>query len=302
MLDLMFSEDLGQRSQELADAFLAAEKTLKIVKVSLPFTVPEFFSAPSRMRFRRALHVLDTFIQDVIALRRSSAEPRSDLLAMYLAARDEETGNGLSDQLLRDEMMTLLSAGHETVSDAMTWTFYELMRHPDLYDRLLEEADREPQSTMPPSDGGTGESFAGMAFQEGLRLYPPGWGFLRAAIEQDAILSFRIPAGSRLILSPYVIHRDPAIWDEPDRFDPDRFSSGQTAGRHRFAWFPFSGGPRQCIGAGLAMMEAQMTLLGVSQAVRLQLEPGQTIRPLPRVSLKPDGPIWVRATLRNTSA
>ena len=218
-------------------------------------------------------------------MRRSSAEPRSDLLAMSLAARDEETGNGLSDQLLRDEMMTLLSAGHETVSDAMTWTFYELMRHPDLYDRLLEEADREPQSTMPPSDGGTGESFAGMAFQEGLRLYPPGWGFLRAAIEQDAILlSFRIPAGSRLILSPYVIHRDPAIWDEPDRFDPDRFSSGQTAERHRFAWFPFSGGPRQCIGAGLAMMEAQMTLLGVSQAVRLQLEPGQTIRPLPRVS------------------
>jgi cytochrome P450 len=298
MLDLMFSEDLGERSEELASAFLAAEGTLNIARVFLPVTLPLSVPTPGHLRFRGALKVLDGYIHGVIAARRNSGVERSDLLSMYLSAHDEETGDVLSDQLVRDEMITLLSAGHETVSDAITWAFYELINHPAAYDRVCAEADALSSDAAASFAEPPPNSFIAMVFLEALRLYPPGWGFLRTAIHDDNILGFRIPAGCRLILSPYVIHRDSAVWKDPDVFDPERFSTERSAGRHRFAWFPFSGGPRQCIGAGLALMEAHITLTAISRVVRLEMMPGTRIRPLPRVSLKPDRPVMVRARLR----
>jgi cytochrome P450 len=140
-----------------------------------------------------------------------------------------------------------------------------------------------------------------MAFQEGLRLYPPGWGFLRTAIKEDEILGYPIAPGTRLVLSPYVMHHDARLWEDPERFDPERFTPERSAGRHRFAWFPFSAGPRMCIGAGMAMLEAQLLIPMLSRAVRFELVEGQTIRPLPRVSLKPDRPVMVRARLRGNA-
>jgi cytochrome P450 len=300
MLDLMFSKDLGERSEQLAAAFLAAEQTLNIARVFLPVSLPASVPTPGNLRFQRALRVLDGYIHDVISGRRTSGAERSDLLSMYLSSRDEETGGVLSDQLVRDEMITLLSAGHETVSDAITWAFYELMQHPSAYDRVCAEADAPLQDAETPEPASN--SFVAMVFQEALRLYPPGWGFLRTAIHEDHILGYRFPAGARIILSPYVVHRDSGIWPDPDCFDPDRFTPERSAGRPRFAWFPFSGGPRQCIGAGLAMMEAQITLTELSRAVRFELEPGVEVRPLPRVSLKPDRSVMVRAKLRAGAA
>jgi len=297
MLDLMFSEDLQDRSESLAVAFLQAEQSLNVVRVFLPVEVPSWVPTPSNIRFNRALAVLDGFIADVIAHRRSSGVARTDLLAAYLTARDDEHGTGLDDRLLRDEMITLLSAGHETVSDSLAWTFFELMKHPDCYDRVCAEADATSSKSNPLEAAGA-VPYTTMAFQEGLRLYPPGWGFLRTALKEDEILGYRIPAGTRLVLSPYLMHRDARLWDEPERFDPERFTPERSAGRHRFAWFPFSAGPRMCIGAGMAMLEAQLLIAMLSRAVRFELVEGQAIRPLPRVSLKPDRPVMVHARLR----
>jgi cytochrome P450 len=192
-------------------------------------------------------------------------------------------------------MITLLSAGHETVSDSITWAFFELMKDPEAYTRVQAEAG-EVQATEPLA-AASASPFITTVIQEALRLYPPGWGFLRTAIDDDTICGYRIPAGARVVVSPYLMQRDAQYWPEPDRFDPERFTAERSAGRHRFAWFPFSAGPRQCIGAGLAMLEAQLTIQKLSRAVRLELVPGQSIRPLPRVSLKPNGPVMVRARL-----
>ena len=297
MLDLMFSDDLQDRSQAISKAFLQAEQTLDIVRAFLPIDVPQWVPTPSNIRFNRALAVLDGFIRDVVAERRSSGVVRSDLLSSYLEARDEQGGAGLDDTLLRDEMITLLPAGHETVSDSITWAFIELMQHADAYDRVCAEADSLPEAIAPLALTSQ-VPFMTMVVQEALRLYPPGWGFLRTAIQEDVILGYRIPAGARVLLSPYLMHRDSSLWNDPDRFDPERFTPTQSAGRHRFAFFPFSAGPRQCIGAGMAMLEAQLTLALTSSAVRLELVDRQPIRPLPRVSLKPASPVMVRARAR----
>jgi cytochrome P450 len=300
MLDLMFSDDLQDRSESLAVAFLQAEQSLNVVRVFLPVEVPSWLPTPSNIRFDRALAVLDVFIADVIAHRRASGVARDDLLAAYLNARDEEQGTGLDDRLLRDEMVTLLSAGHETVSDSLAWTFVELMKHPECYDRVCAEADAA-SSKSSGLEAAAAVPYTTMAFQEGLRMYPPGWGFLRTAIKEDEILGYHIPAGTRLVLSPYLMHRDARLWNEPERFDPERFTPERSAGRHRFAWFPFSAGPRMCIGAGMAMLEAQLLIAMLSRIVRFELVEGQTIHPLPRVSLKPSGPVMVRARLRSES-
>jgi cytochrome P450 len=297
MLHLLFSEDLGEHSQDLSRAFLTVEHDLNIARVFLPLQVPQWLPTPSNLRFKHALAVLDAFIQEVIALRRSGGAQRADLLSAYLHMRDGESESALSDKLLRDEMITLLSAGHETVSDAITWAFYELMNHPDAYARVLAEADASVPDANPLA-AASALPFTTMVIQEALRLYPPGWGFLRTAIGADTICGYTIPAGSRVIVSPYLIQRDSAYWDDPDRFEPERFTEERSAERHRFAWFPFSAGPRQCIGAGLATLEAQLTIMRLSRVIRLELVPGQTIRPLPRVSLKPNGPVMVRAHLR----
>jgi cytochrome P450 len=140
-----------------------------------------------------------------------------------------------------------------------------------------------------------------MVFQEALRLYPPGWAFARTAVSDDVICGYSVAAGSRVYLSPYILHRHPGIWERPESFEPQRFSPENSAQRHRFAWFPFGAGPRQCIGAGLAMLEAQITIAMLSQYVQFELIPGQKIRPLPRVSLKPNGPVWVRIRARHRS-
>jgi cytochrome P450 len=300
ILQLIFGEDLGAKSEELAAAFLTAEHELNLLRALVPVHLPDWIPTPSRLRFRRSLQVLDGFIFDAVAQRRSPLSGRSDLLSMYLHARDDESGQSLSDQLVRDEMITLMSAGHETVSDSITWAFYLLMNHPDVYGRVAAEADTALGDRKPLLADVASLPLTAMVFKEALRLYPPAWGFARTALADDAICGYPIAAGSRVYLCPYLLHRHPEIWERPESFQPQRFSPENSAQRHRFAWFPFGGGPRQCIGAGLAMLEAQITIAMLSQRVHFELLPGQHIRPLARVSLKPNGPVWIRIRARGT--
>ena len=206
---------------------------------------------------------------------------------MLLSARDEETGAGMTDRQLRDEVLTMLLAGHETTSLALSWTYYLLSQHPDVERSIADEVDRVV--------GGGRPSFAHLdrltctrrAIEESLRLYPPAWGFSRQAIGDDEIGGYRVPRGSLVFLIPFVIHRRPKLWPDPDRFDPDRFAPEHESARPRFAYIPFGGGPRGCIGNQFAMVEAQLIVAAIAQRYRIELVPDQDIRPEPLITLRP---------------
>ena len=264
------------------------------------FPLPGVIPTPRNLRFRAALRALDRVVMSLIAERRRDGADRGDLLSMLLAARDEDTGDGLGDQQLRDEVMTLLLAGHETTAMALSWTFYLLSLHPGARRRLETEVDAAPAG----GDGGGADElqrlrYTRMVLDEALRLYPPAWVVTRSADGPDEIGGFAIPAGSRVLVSPYVTQHDPALWDDPEGFDPERFApEAQAAGRPRYAYFPFGGGPHLCIGAGFATMEATIVLATVARRLRLDLEPGRPVAIEPLVTLRPKPGIWVTARPR----
>ena len=190
---------------------------------------------------------------------------------MLLSARDEETGEGMTDDQLRVEVMTFLLAGQETTALALTWTWYLLSRHPDARRRLEEEIDSVLDGRPPEYTDLVNLPYTRMVVDETMRLYPPAWGFSRQALSDDQLGGFALPRGWLVFVIPYVLHRLPAFWEHPDAFDPERFSPERSADRPKFVYLPFSAGPRQCIGNQFALIEAQLTVATLAQAYRLHL-------------------------------
>jgi cytochrome P450 len=224
-----------------------------------------------------------------IAERRRDGADRGDLLSMLLATRDEETGEGMTDRQLRDEVMTLMLAGHETTAMTLSWTLYLLSLHPAARRALQDEVDRVLAGRPPGTDDLPQLPYTRAVIEEAMRLYPPAWAVTRSVTAADEVDGFLIPAGSMTMLSPYATHRDPSLWQNPEGFDPDRFHATQDVDlpRPRYAYFPFGGGPHLCIGAGFAMMEAQILLATLVQRLRLDLVPGLPIELEPLVTLRP---------------
>ena len=193
---------------------------------------------------------------------------------MLLRARDEETGEGMTDRQLRDEMMTFLLAGHETTAVALSWTWYLLARHPSVLESLRAEVPSALGGRTPAPDDVPRLRYARMVVEEAMRLYPPVWGFFRQALGPDTLGEHTVPKGAVIFISPYVTHRHPRFWDDPERFDPERFTPERARERPRFAYVPFSGGPRLCIGNEFALMEAQLAVAMTVQRYRLELAPG----------------------------
>ncbi|HXU01896.1 MAG TPA: cytochrome P450 [Polyangia bacterium] len=300
----LFDRDLTDEADAVGGA-LQVVLHHTIDKLAALFPLPGAVPTPKNLRFRAALRALDRVVLSLIAERRRDGADRGDLLSMLLAARDEDTGEGLSDRQLRDEVMTLLLAGHETTAMALSWTFYLLSLHPGARRTLEKEVDAAP----PGGGNGNGAAGAGpgdlarlrytrMVLDEALRLYPPAWVVTRSADAPDEIGGFAIPAGSRVLVSPYVTQHDPALWDDPEGFDPERFAPEADAGRPRYAYFPFGGGPHLCIGAGFATMEATIVLATVARRLRLDLEPGRPVTIDPLVTLRPKPGIFVTARPR----
>jgi cytochrome P450 len=213
---------------------------------------------------------------------------------MLMTARDPETGEGMTDVQLRDEAMTIFTAGHETTANALTWTLYLLSLHPAWERRLREEiaqilGDRPPRLEDLPR-----LVLVERVLKESMRLFPPVWGLERSVLEADVIGGFEIPKGSWIFMSPYRIHRDDRFWDNPEGFDPDRFTPEAEAARHKGAYAPFSLGPRKCIGEGFAMLEARLLLPSLLRRVRFEVVPGQKIVPEPTVTLRPKGGLRMR--------
>ena len=281
----MFSTDLGataaivNRTWPIINRRIGETFWSTKLETSLPL--------PANRRFWRALRELETVVYQIIADRRKTQRDESDLLSMFLAARDEETGAGMTDRQLRDEVVTMLLAGHETTSLALSWTYYLLSQHPEVEQGIADEVERVIGDGQPGFEHLDRLICTRRAIEESLRLYPPAWGFSRRALGDDGIGGYRVPKGALVFLIPFVIHRRPALWPNPDRFDPDRFTPEQEAQRPRFAYIPFGGGPRGCIGNQFAMVEAQLIVAAIAQRYRIELMRDQDIRPEPLITLRP---------------
>lgn len=282
----LFGAQVKQQADTVDWAF--SELTGQIVDRFRRFQIiPPVLPTRQDRRFRAATRALDGVVYQIIAERRGRGEDTGDLLSMLMLARDEETGAAMDDQQLHDEVLTMLVAGHETTATALSWAWALLAQHPQVEAKLHAEVDalggRAPSAADLPR-----LPYARMIVDETLRLYPPVYILSRKVKQDDVIGGHRIPAGSSVDISPYVTHRHPAFWDKPDAFVPERFAPDQAA-RPRFAYFPFSGGPRQCIGNSFALMEAQLILSTVAQRFRLRLQPGQVVTPDPLITLRPRG-------------
>jgi cytochrome P450 len=282
----MFGTDLGEDEEEfrhtVSEGMVYANHLMNHF-ITLPIVIP----TPANRRGGKAIAKLDRIVTRIIDDRRRSGEERNDLLAMLLAARDAETNAAMDDRQLRDEMVTFLVAGHETTAVALSWTWYLLSQNPDAERRLHAEVDEVLGDRLPTVDDLKDLPYTRMVLEESMRLYPPVWATSREPYEDDEVGGVRLPAGTTVTLSQYVTHRDPAFWPEPERFDPERFNPERSAERPEYAYFPFGGGPRRCVGQQFAMMEGQIALAMISRRLRLRLVPGHPVEPDPILTLRP---------------
>lgn len=289
----LFGIDLSREAHALTGAVLTCLDHI-IYKARVLITPPDFLPTPRNLRFRRALRALDQAVFDLIDGRARAADPGDDLLGMLLKARDPQNGRPLDRQQLRDEVITLLIAGHETVASALTWSFYLLAGHPAAWDELHAEVQAVLGGRLPASADLPRLAFTGQVFDEALRLYPPAWLITRKAVAADEFDGARVPAGALVIISTYAVHRHADFWPDAERFDPHRFAEGEEERRPRFAYIPFGGGPRLCIGNHFALAEARLILAMVAQRFRLSLMPDAAVFPDPLVTIRPRGGLPMR--------
>jgi cytochrome P450 len=251
------------------------------------YFLPERFPLPGERRYRAAIAAVDEAMLRVVRARRQGGEGCSDLLSILLRARNDETGEGMDERQLRDEVVTMFAAGQDSTAALMTWLWYALEQNPEVERRLHAEVAEVLGNRRPTFDDLSRLGYTKLVLQEALRLYPPAWMFPRTTDQEAIIGGHRIPAGSTLMLSAFASHRDPAFWPDPEAFDPERFTPERSAGRPRYAYYPFGGGPRQCIGNYFAMMQAQIVTAMMVQRLRPRLVPGHRVVPTGKGSLYP---------------
>jgi cytochrome P450 len=292
----LFSSDVEGDAREVGEAMDVAMYWANDYAESL-VRIPPGVPTPANLRFKRAMKTLDAIVYRLIEERRAKGERDGfgdDLLGMLMAATDENTGARMSNEQLRDEVITMVLAGHETTANLLSWTFHLLSKHPDVERRIREEATRVLQGRDPVLDDVKNLEHTRLVLEEALRLYPPAWMFERQATSADVLGGYRIEPGAIIGICSYVIHRHPRYWENPERFDPDRFQPERAASRPRYAYLPFGGGARICIGNHFAMMEAQIILAMIVRDYRLELAPGHDVVLDPLITLRPKHGIRVR--------
>ncbi|HEX6182478.1 MAG TPA: cytochrome P450 [Pyrinomonadaceae bacterium] len=285
----LFSADVTADSREIGRALsnivrpFASQTTLKwILDNRLP--------TPGHLRFNRDVRRIDRFVYRLIAERRASGEDTGDLLSMLLRAQDED-GSGMTDKQLRDELMTIFLAGHETTALALTWALYLLAQNPEAEEKLAAELAEVLGGRAPRAEDMPRLRYAEGVVKESLRLYPPAWAVGRECVRECEVGGYRVPRGMQVVAYPWVVQRDPRWFAEPLAFRPERWGEEAAAKLPKYAYFPFGGGPRLCIGNYFATMEAVLVLATIARRFRLRLAPGQTIELFPAMSLRPKGGI-----------
>ena len=255
------------------------------VRMLLP-PIARYLPIPQMIRVRRAVRDLDDIVYGIIAQHRAANRDSGDLLSMLMQARDED-GSQMSDKQLRDEVLTFLLSGHETTALALTWTWHLLSQHPEVEGKLHEELDRVLAGSAPGFSDMQKLPYTERVIKESMRLYPPAWSLARTVISDFELRGYKIPAGANVVMSQWIMHRHPAYFLEPEKFDPDRWITERAQKLPRFAYFPFGGGPRQCIGAAFAMMEAMLLLATIAQEFRLRTLPNHPVATTPSFTLRP---------------
>ncbi|HEX4962090.1 MAG TPA: cytochrome P450 [Thermoanaerobaculia bacterium] len=257
------------------------------------YFLPEWFPLPHQRAAREAVSTLEKMVYRIIKERRESGEDMDDLLGMLLAARDEQTGEGMTDLEIRDEVMVTLFGGYEATADALTWTWHLLDEHPAVDETMREEIATVLGDRKPTFEEVARLTYTSQVAQESMRLYPPFWFYNRTARSEDEIGGYKIPAGAQILICPFATHRHPDFWKVPEAFHPERFEPAQVAGRPRHAYVPFGTGQRMCVGRHLAMMEMQLILALVAQRFRPRLSPGYYVVPKVGTSLRAKGGMWM---------
>ena len=284
----LFDADVEHEAAEIGAALATTFESFNF-GFFLPFgELLERLPLPATLRFRKARARLDATIYRLIDERRKNPEDRGDLLSMLLMAHDTEgDGSGMTNLQLRDEAMTIFLAGHETTANALTWTWYLLSKHPDVQTRMYAEIDAALGGRLATADDLGALPYTRMVLAESMRLYPPAWIVGRRALGPFVANGYTIPARSIVLACQYVMHRDPRWFPDPDRFDPSRFTPEASAERPKFAYFPFGGGPRVCIGEQFAWMEGIIALATIAQRWRLELVPDHPVALQPIITLRP---------------
>jgi len=298
LLKCLFSTDLAPVAEALCPALDLAEKHIHLASRLNPLKpLLERLPTPANLRFRRALRTIDHFAYGILQQRSQCPLHNGDFVSLLLA--EEKNGGGLDDQHKRDAMITLVDSGFDSTAGAITWAWYLLSRNPGCARTLQAELRDVLHGRTPTFEDLPQLRYTRMVVQETLRLYPSAWAIARTVINDDEIDGYRIPAKSMIVISPYVAHRRVASWENPEGFDPERFSPERSENRSQFAYIPFGGGPRLCLGIRFALMEAELALATIAQRWRLDLLPGPPIGIKPTISLRPQSTIMM--TLHSAS-
>ena len=248
--------------------------------------VPHWVPTPTNLRIKREIAFIESILYRIISDRRASGRDAGDLLSMLLHAQDED-GTRMTDKQLRDETITLFLAGHETTAASLSWTWWLLAQNPAVEAKLHAELDEVLGGRAPSLDDLSRLPYTGNVITESMRLYPPAWGLARIAIEDHELAGYPVKKGMGVAMAQWVVHRDPRWYDAPLEFRPERWEGDFIKSIPRFAYFPFGGGPRQCIGSAFAVMEATLILATVAQKYRLRLVPNHVVVPLASITLRP---------------
>ena len=282
----LFNAEMEGEAAEIGDALtevFALFHTLMLPLADLLEKLP----IPSVRRFARARGRLDATIYGLIKERRASGEDKGDLLSMLLLARDEDDGGQMTDEQVRDEALTIFLAGHETTANALAWTWYLLSQNPDREAQFHAELDRVLAGRMPTLDDLPHLLFTRKVLAESLRLYSPAWVVGRRALSDYRLGDYTLKRGDIVLMAQAVMHTDPRYWTDPETFDPERWTPEAEAQRPKFAYFPFGGGPRVCIGEQFAWMEEMLLLAALGQQWKMRLAPGQLVATQPIITLRP---------------
>jgi cytochrome P450 len=282
-----FGAEVESEADEIGDAFSKAISLFNFL--ILPYSrLLEKLPLPVVRRFQKARERLDATIYRMIDERRRNGGERGDLLSILIQARDEEgDGTGMTDLQLRDEIMTIFFAGHETTANALTWTWYLLSQNPEVEAKLHREVDEVLNGRLPSAEDYPNLSYIEMVFAESMRLYPPAWIIGRRALNDYQINGYFIPARSILLMSQWLMHRNEQYFPDPLKFDPERWRPEARESRPKFSYFPFGGGPRLCIGEHFAWMEGVLVIATMAQRWKMRLAEGHPVEPQPIVTLRP---------------
>jgi len=295
--ETLFGDDLAGSAAEINRVFPVILGCLA-ARIASPIRPPMWLPTANNRRLRPALASLNSIVERLITTKRrrlaegaALQDGHRDLLTILMLARDTETGEAMSDAQLRDEVMTLMIAGHETTANALSWMWYLLDRHPDEQARLRAELAAATGGRPPLVEDLPRLPRLKAVIQETLRLYPPAWMFDRRALGPDDLAGTKVATGDLVIFCPYAIHRLPELWHDPEAFRPERFEAGHEEQKNKFAYLPFSAGPRTCIGNSFAMIEAQIIMGTLLSRFRARLADPSPITPRPRVMLRPSRPV-----------